>query len=265
MPIPAKPLKFVIALTAVLAAVVVFSQRVRIRDLIADIGTEPVPSAVPYASTTDIPTDTPTPSSSDAPTLTPTAKPSPATVNLAIPFVPQAPFKIWDHDHEEFCEEAAALMAASYVKGDRSVTDPAVAEAELQKIKAYELKTFGYFEDTTAVETTRILTDYFKLTKVEVVKNPTITDIKSWVAAGRAVLVPTAGRMLGNPNFTGIGPLYHFLVIKGYTANGTIITNDAGTRKGADYQYAPSVIMNAMHDWNGGDVNNGAKVVILVG
>lgn len=215
----------------------------------------------------------PTPSASATPTpapytsRTPVASSSPvaAAVNLDVPFTSQAPFKIWDEDHEEFCEEAAALMAASYVKGDNSITDPAIADAKLYDIKAWEMATFGYFKDTTAAETARILKEYLGISKTEIVSNPSINDIKSLLNQGRVVLVPSAGRLLGNPNFSGQGPLYHMVVVKGYTKTGQFITNDAGTRKGADYIYETSVIMNAMHDWNGGDVLNGTKVVIVVG
>ena len=55
------------------------------------------------------------------------------------------------------------------------------------------------------------------------------------------------------------------LIIKGYTKEGNFITNDPGTRRGADFIYSPGVLMNAIHDWNGGDVDNGKKVMIVVG
>ena len=62
----------------------------------------------------------------------------------------------------------------------------------------------------------------------------------------------------------GDGPLYHMLVVKGYTKDGTIITNDPGTRRGADFLYDPDALFNAVHDWNGGNVNEGAKVMVVV-
>jgi hypothetical protein len=99
--------------------------------------------------------------------------------------------------------------------------------------------------------------------KAEVVEDPSVEDLKKHIVAGYPVIVPTAGRMLGNPNFTGEGPLYHALVLKGFTET-TFVTNDPGTRRGADYQYDFETVMNAMHDWNGGDVENGAKVVVVV-
>ena len=200
------------------------------------------------------------------PTPTPVPAPTnlPAEVNLAVPFSSQAPKMVWDADHEEFCEEAAVLMAESYIN-NTSIPNADYADAQLYAEKDFELKTFGYFKDTTAAETAKILTDFYHVQKVQLVSNPTLEQIKQNLAAGKVIIEPAAGRMLGNPNFTGAGPLYHNLVLKGYTKDGSIITNDPGTRKGADYIYSSDVIMNAMHDWNGGDVDHGAKVIIVVG
>ena len=53
------------------------------------------------------------------------------------------------------------------------------------------------------------------------------------------------------------------LVVRGYTDD-KFITNDVGTRKGENYQYDYDVLMNSIHDWNDGDVDNGQRVVIVV-
>ena len=95
------------------------------------------------------------------------------------------------------------------------------------------------------------------------IENPTADQIKGFVAEGHPVIVPSQGQQLGNPNFTDPGPVYHMFVIKGYTAD-EFITNDVGTRKGESYRYDISTVMNAMHDWNGGDVENGAKRIIVM-
>jgi len=49
-------------------------------------------------------------------------------------------------------------------------------------------------------------------------------------------------------------------------AEGRVVTNDPGTRKGEEYQYAPDVLLNAIHDWNGsGDtIEEGRKAMIVV-
>ena len=185
-------------------------------------------------------------------------------VNLAVPFISQAPHANWDEAHEEFCEEASLLMAASFVLG-QSISGPDDAEQKLQAIRAFEEMRFGYYKDTTAEETAVILREYYKLSAVSVVYEPTIADIRAAVASGKSVIVPAAGRQLGNPYFKQPGPLYHMLVVKGYTKDGRFITNDPGTRRGANYLYDMNVLWNAIHDWNGGDVDNGRKVMIVVG
>lgn len=195
----------------------------------------------------------------------------PTEKNLAVPFTSQAPNANWDADHEEFCEEAAMLMVGRYYQG-RGFANATDAENGLQAIKQWEIGHLGFYFDTTAAENATILTGIYGV-HVELLVNPTITQIKTAIAAGHPVIVPSAGRQLGNPNFKTPGPIYHNLVIRGYTANGKFITNDPGTRKGEEYLYSEDVIMKAMHDWvpagsrivaTNGDVANGRKVVLVV-
>jgi hypothetical protein len=188
----------------------------------------------------------------------------PAEVNLNIPFTSQAPNQNWGLPYQQFCEEASTLMVASYIKG-QPINGANDADKKLLAIMDFEVKRSGYYEDTNAEETATILREYFGLTKIDVAADPTINDIKTALSEGKAVIVPLAGRQLGNPYFQQPGPLYHMLVIKGYRKNGDFITNDPGTRRGADYIYKADTIMNAIHDWNGGNVNAGRKVMIVVG
>jgi len=65
---------------------------------------------------------------------------------------------------------------------------------------------------------------------------------------GKLVITPTAGRILGSPYYTGLGPIYHMLIIRGYNTK-YFITNDVGTRtKGEAYKFKTDVIVNAIHD-----------------
>lgn len=223
---------------------------------------EPIPSPQVY-QLTPTPKSTPkiSPSSSVLPTTNPLLL---SEVNLSIPFTSQAPSKNWGLPYAEYCEEASALMTASYING---TTIPTIefAEQKMHEIRAFEEQRFGYYKDTNAEETAIIMREFYHFTKVQVLYDPTLNDIKKAVSEGKAVMAPMAGRMLGNPYFQSPGPIYHMIVIKGYTKEGNIITNDPGTRNGANFIYSPSVIMNAIHDWNGGDVDNGRKVIIIVG
>lgn len=186
----------------------------------------------------------------------------PAEMNLKVPFTSQAPHANWDEDHEEFCEEASVLMVGRYFS-QRTIADKDDAEQALQQLKARELELFGYFKDTTAAETAQLLEDRYPV-ETELLTDPTAEQIRQAVAAGFPVIIPAAGRQLNNPNFKQPGPLYHMLVVKGYLKDGQFITNDPGTRKGADYLYPAERILTALHDWNGGDVDRGARVVIVV-
>lgn len=215
----------------------------------------PLPSAIPY---------------DESQTITPVPNPKINSIvladeiNLDISFTSQAPHQNWSEPYQNFCEEASVLMAISYIKGE-DISEPNLADAKMLAIKSFEEKRFGYHTDTNVAETAIIIKEFYKYPNVVVLKNPSIYDVKKVLSEGKAVIVPVAGRELNNPYFTPPGPLYHMLVIKGYTKDGKFITNDPGTRRGADFIYSPEVLFNAIHDWNGGDVKNGAKVIIVVG
>ncbi|MCX6785161.1 MAG: C39 family peptidase [Candidatus Komeilibacteria bacterium] len=186
----------------------------------------------------------------------------PDQINLNIPFASQAPFANWDLPYQETCEEAASLMVHYYF-AKKSFTGPGQINDELLKMIDWETKFFGDYKDTTAAQTAELLKKYFNYSTVQLITNPTIDQIKNYLKKGLPVLAPTYGKDLPNPNFRAGGPLYHMLVIKGYTPT-TFITNDPGTRKGADFQYLYQDLLNALHDWNNGDVVNGQKVVIII-
>ena len=238
-----------------------------------------LPSELPYASVlrSPSPTTTYTPlpvaekaSGTVVPTPSPTAPPSAtpqtltSTINLKIPFTVQAPYANWDPPYKEFCEEASVLMAASYIRGE-DIPNADYADTHMRDIQAFEEQRFGYYEDASAEEVAIILREYYNISAVDLLIDPTTEDIRRALSQRRAVIVPAAGRLLQNPHFRQPGPLYHMLVIKGFTANGMFITNDPGTRYGADYLYDEKVIMNALGDWNGSDVDTSRKVIIIVG
>ncbi len=186
----------------------------------------------------------------------------PAVYNLAVPFTSQAPTGNWDAVHEETCEEAAVYMVAEYFAGTKSVTlDTADADVAMLDLVAYE-EANGYGVSVSVTQLADIIRATFNFT-VEVVENPSADEIKAFIADGYPVIVPAAGRTLGNPFFTGEGPLYHMLVIRGYDET-HFITNDPGTRHGANYLYTFDVLMSAIHDWNNGDPTTGAARVIVM-
>lgn len=247
----------VISILGLVLVIVLFFVWKNISDKIEE---DLIPSPQPYKLSV-----TPTPKVSQSkPTSLVTSYPVASEVNLAVPFTSQAPGQIWDEYHKEFCEEASVLMAVSYIN-NTTITNIEFADQKLFEIKDFEEKRFGYYKDTGAEDTAIILREMYKIEKVTVIYNPTIEIIKKALNEKKVIIIPAAGRQLGNPHYQSPGPLYHMLVIKGYTKNGDFITNDPGTRWGKNYIYSSEVIMNAIHDWNGGDVENGSKVMIVVG
>ncbi|MFA6475045.1 MAG: C39 family peptidase [Patescibacteria group bacterium] len=186
----------------------------------------------------------------------------PDEFNLSIPFTSQAPSTNWDATHEEACEEASMLMAARFLE-NRGIVDKNDAEQAILDIIDTEETDFGYGPSLTAAQTSEVLNYIYDDLTSEVIYDFTWDDIKQAISQGYPVLVPAAGRELGNPNFTAPGPLYHMLVIKGYTPD-YVITNDPGTRKGADYTYDYDKFYDAIHDWNDGNVPTGQKAIIIV-
>ncbi len=199
------------------------------------------------------------------PTTAPVKAALPAEANLAVPFTAQAPNANWEDPYGELCEEASALMAVSYLT-KKDIPNAAFADKALLAVKDFEEKKFGYYKDTTAEETATVIREHFGYKNIEVKQNPTITDIKQAIAGGRVVIVPVAGREIGNPFFHAPGPLYHMLVIKGYTSAGKFISNDPGTRRGADFLYDQDRIMKAIHDWRTDqNIDLGKKVALILG
>jgi len=186
-------------------------------------------------------------------------------VNLAVPFVSQAPLGNWDEVHNETCEEASILMIEGFIQG-RTDYPRQEMEDNLQKIISWEVETFGFSEDTTVEETVKTMQEYLGLSTTKAYYDISIEDIKNQIRKGRPVIVPAAGKILPNPYFKNGGPIYHMLVVKGFTKDGLFITNDPGTnRLGEDLTYSFSDLYNAIHDWvKDGDILTGKKAMIVV-
>lgn len=272
----------VISIVAFVGAV--FQFRSQLRDAYGKWDRGPVPTAISRqeamkeaqaATNANAPAPKPTTNTNTAPTPKPAPQPAPAslpkaseaalpdTLNLSVLFVPQAPKKVWDALHEDACEEASMLMMQAYLN-DVATMSLDDMDKKLADIVAYEKKTFGEnaWQSTSAKDTVTVMTDFLGVKTARVVPVKSLDDVKQAIAKGVPVMLPTSGRLLKNPNFRNGGPPYHMLVAKGFTET-TIITNDPGTRLGADYAYKNAVLWDAIHDWNGGDVLKGAKVMIV--
>lgn len=187
----------------------------------------------------------------------------PSQKHLLVPFTTQAPQANWDMPYQEACEEASILMVSGYYKGDTGTYVSSTADRMILDLIAFEELKFGFGPDMTAQQTAHVIELFDSSLDAEVFFVTSTDSIKNYVARGIPVIVPADGKTLPNPNFRNGGPVYHMLVITGYTEK-EFITNDPGTRKGYDYVYTQEELMNSIHDWNSGDVPNGDRVMLIV-
>lgn len=180
-----------------------------------------------------------------------------------VPFTSQAPFANWDQLHDEACEEASLIIVKYYL--NQNALTPETAENEIQNMVSWEIGYFGSHKDLTVAETIIVAQKYYGLDNLLENKITSIDDIKTEISQNHLVIVPTAGRLLGNPNFRSPGPVYHMLVISGYDKNG-FTTQDVGTKNGRNYYYNQTILFNAIHDWTGtpDSIDSGAKSIIIV-
>ncbi len=168
-------------------------------------------------------------------------------INLAVPFTIQSPDQKWDEVYKEGCEEASILMVQAFLKNQNISIDSALKDIGAMidwQMKNYE----GHF-DLPVSMTVQMAKEFLNL-KAEIINLESVEDIKEIIKTGYPLILPTAGRELKNPNFKQPGPLYHMLVVKGFLTDGSIITNDPGTRKGKDYIYDANILWNAIANWD---------------
>ena len=174
----------------------------------------------------------------------------PSKMNLDVPFTSQAPEKNWDQPWQDACEEAAVLMLDAYYKGYG--LSPLFSKDEILKMVDWQdERGWGY-----SIEAEKVLklTDWYMSSKqIRIVEDPSVEEIKEFVASGNPVLILAYGKDLPNTHFSGDGPEYHALIIRGYNEQG-FYTNDPGTRNGENFFYTYENLMDSIHDWNGGDV-----------
>jgi hypothetical protein len=161
---------------------------------------------------------------------------------------------------QEACEEASLLLITNeYLHKNWTLSE---FNDQILMLVAWENKVFGYYTDTTVREIAQMLKDNFNLDSV-IHENPSYEEIQEILANGHLIIMTFAGKEIGNPNYKNGGPPYHAMVIKGYKEGEKLITNDVGTKRGADYVYDWKALQNALHDWTI-PIDNGPKRMLEV-
>lgn len=193
-------------------------------------------------------------------------------LNINVPFTTQAPLIKWDDPRQQDgCEEAVAVMAMAWVKGEggASKISPAEFEKRILALSDFQKNTYGEFRDTSLSDIISwIFQDYYSSDKAELKLVASTSDIISELQKGKIVLLPMAGRELMNPNFKAPGPLTHMILVKGYDyKTQEFITNDPGTRLGADYRYPIERAYRAINVYPTGyhlETKERAKAMIVI-
>lgn len=218
-------------------------------------------SPLPFeAATVPSPTSAPAPIVREVPP-SPPSLPAVDAINLDVPFASQAPFANWVQPYQDACEEATIIMIERYLRG-ASLT---LQEMDTEILRMVDLQQdrYGFFRDSNVAETVRLAEASYPDITARAVYDITAEDIRAALAGGTPVLVLVNGQKIGNPFYTFPGPERHTLVIKGVTGN-TFITNDPGTRRGADFAYPIDTVMNALVDYDGGTPGTGKRAMILL-
>lgn len=171
----------------------------------------------------------------------------PTSINLAVPFTSQAPTKNWEQPWQDACEEASILMV-DYFYRDQDFPEPTKVEDLLSAIIDWEITNWGGHENLPTARVSDLVHITFGY-ETKIIEDLDATKIKYWLDRGVPVIVPADGHKLNNPHFTGSGPDYHMLVIKGYVDD-KFITNDPGTQYGADFVYTSANLLMSIGDWD---------------
>jgi hypothetical protein len=175
-------------------------------------------------------------------------------LNIEVPFTSQAPFGDWsDPRLQDACEEASVLMAMKWVNNESLSAQE--AREEFFAISKFEEENYGTYRDTSAKDTyERIIKDYYKYDKAELRYDFSLEDIISELDKGNLIIVPTNGKELNNPYYSGAGPDRHMLIVKGYDrSSDEFITNDPGTRHGADFRFTFDNLYSSIRDYPSGN------------
>ncbi len=192
----------------------------------------------------------------------------PTEVRRVIPFATQAPLGVWNDFYDEMCEEASAIVANAWLINDsRPILDPNEVDQELKNISEFEKESIGTDVSTTIRQLRTVMIDYMSISpeSLNMVEISSELELKK-LLVDNIIIAPFAGKELKNPYFRGGGPRYHMLVITGYKEK-SFITNDVGTKRGANFEYQSDLLISAIHDFipeDEGEISVGNKTVLII-
>ncbi len=232
--------------------------------LVACNGQSQIPENTASSSSSSIQSSTPASVASVASSVGGAASSKAAATGnaqLKLPFASQAPLGNWDPPYDEACEEASLILVNAYLNGQGMNANE--MNTQILSTVAWE-EDNGYPIDITMPQLLEVAKGKYGLSG-RVIENVTIEDIKNELRNGNPVIAPFAGRDLGNPYYSGLGPWYHVMVITGFDST-YFYTKDVGTKRGDNYKYTHATLLNALHDWTGvkEEIRSGLKRVLII-
>lgn len=182
-------------------------------------------------------------------------------------FVQQAPEKNWDQPWQDACEEAALLTVDYFYKNQ--IPDIETNKNDILKMIEFENK--QSFSMDMSIDQMSLVSEKYLSYSTKIIDNPSINDIKQYLAKNIPVIITANGKTLyqENRHFNSSGPYYHSLTILGYDDNKKQFTvHDVGTQFGAYFKYSYSLLMESIHDFPSSghkeDINTGSKKVLIL-
>lgn len=202
-----------------------------------------------------------------------TAQGRPQSAILNVPYVMQAPHGDWSDNRQQYgCEEASIVMAMAWVRYNGDPTkhqiDKDEAVRDIVNMSEYEKVIYGFYEDTNAQDSARLIREFYQYPNVKVQENITVENIKQEIAKNRVVIVPLNTRATGLPMYKN-GPVRHTIVVVGYDdKNDEVIIHDPIVPNG-DFIWIPSsALQTALWNYNSGihrPLGNRSTALISVG
>lgn len=184
-------------------------------------------------------------------------------VDLNVAFTSQAPAKDWSEPWQNACEETSVLMVDYFYNRIDSV-DVETASDDILHFMAIKNYAFGESLDEDIDLVLELINEIDLKWTGKVVYEPTIDMLLEELSNSRPVIAPVYARELGNPYYLGIGPDYHMLVLVGYDLGSReFIVNDPGTQFGEGLRFSFDVMMEAIHDLDSKNYDQGEKVVLF--
>jgi hypothetical protein len=165
-------------------------------------------------------------------------------IELAVPYVPQVFDGNWVAPWDESCEEASAVMVDAFYAKRKSVPVDEAKQSILNMVD-WEKRTFGNYEDTTALETVRLFEE-FTNARPSIARTPTLDDIRHQLIDGRPVIAFV--HMYDLYGERDLRDAFHVFVITGFDdeAREFIVNDPARSQK----RYGYDTLMNALHDYD---------------